>query len=75
MRARPSSEVELGVTVIRTWGFSDGPKEWNAMQRAPGVYNERTFVGRDIRSFPSSRSSRLHLPAVLSMLRFELCHL
>jgi hypothetical protein len=24
-----------------------GATEWNAMQRAPGVYNERTLVGMD----------------------------
>ncbi len=39
--------VELGITVIRTWGFSDGSEEWNALQRQPGVYDEETFRGLD----------------------------
>jgi hypothetical protein len=41
------SAADLGISVIRTWGFSDGATEWNALQREPGVYNERTFVGMD----------------------------
>ena len=39
--------VELGITVIRTWGFSDGSEEWNALQRQPRVYDEETFRGLD----------------------------
>ena len=39
--------AELGITVIRTWGFSDGSTEWNALQREPGMYDETTFRGLD----------------------------
>jgi hypothetical protein len=37
----------LGLTVLRTWAFSDGPGQWRALQRAPGVYDENTFAGLD----------------------------
>lgn len=30
----------LGLNVIRTWAFADGPEMWNAIQREPGQYNE-----------------------------------
>ena len=26
----------LGLGVLRTWAFNDGPEEWNAVQRQPG---------------------------------------
>ena len=38
---------ELGLTVVRTWAFNDGADEWNALQTAPGVYDERVFRGLD----------------------------
>ena len=37
----------LGLTVLRTWAFSDGPLQWNALQRQPGVYDENTFAALD----------------------------
>ena len=37
----------LGLTVVRTWAFSDGPLQWNALQRAPGEYDENTFAALD----------------------------
>jgi mannan endo-1,4-beta-mannosidase len=36
----------MGMTVIRTWAFNDGDG-WNALQTAPGVYNETVFQGLD----------------------------
>jgi mannan endo-1,4-beta-mannosidase len=38
---------QLGLTVLRTWAFSDGAQQWRALQRAPGVYDENTFAGLD----------------------------
>ena len=40
-----NAAADLGVTVLRTWAFSDGAGEWRALQRAPGVYDEATFRG------------------------------
>lgn len=37
----------MGLTVIRTWAFNDGAAQWNALQTAPGVYQERVFRGLD----------------------------
>jgi mannan endo-1,4-beta-mannosidase len=37
----------LGATVVRTWAYNDGADEWNALQRSPGVYDERVFAGLD----------------------------
>ncbi|GMH38575.1 hypothetical protein BSKO_06459 [Bryopsis sp. KO-2023] len=39
--------VELGINVIRTWGFSEGPLEWRSLQPAPGEYDENTWRGMD----------------------------
>lgn len=36
-----------GLTVIRTWAFCDGPSQWNALQPAPGVLDERVFRSLD----------------------------
>ncbi|KIZ00565.1 Mannan endo-1,4-beta-mannosidase 1 [Monoraphidium neglectum] len=36
----------LGFSVIRTWAFNDGGG-WNALQTAPGVYDENVFRGLD----------------------------
>ncbi len=35
-----------GLTVIRTWAFCDGA-EWNALQPAPGEWDERVFAALD----------------------------
>ncbi len=37
---------DMGLTVVRTWGFNDG-SGWNALQTAPGVYDETVFQGLD----------------------------
>ena len=37
----------LGLTVLRTWAFSDGAQQWRALQRAPGVYDENTVRASD----------------------------
>ncbi|CAM8979541.1 unnamed protein product [Rhodiola kirilowii] len=37
---------ELGLTVCRTWAFSDGDGA-NALQKRPGVFDERVFKGLD----------------------------
>ena len=39
--------ASLGLTVLRTWAFSDGAQQWRALQRSPGVYDENTFAGLD----------------------------
>ncbi len=36
---------EMGLNVVRTWGFSDGGA--SALQTEPGVYNETVFQGLD----------------------------
>ncbi|KAI8466427.1 MAG: glycoside hydrolase superfamily [Monoraphidium minutum] len=36
----------LGFSVIRLWAFNDGDG-WNALQKAPGVYDEAVFRGLD----------------------------
>ncbi|CAN0890772.1 Mannan endo-1,4-beta-mannosidase 6 [Linum grandiflorum] len=38
--------AELGLTVCRTWAFSDGDGP-NTLQLSPGVFNERVFRGLD----------------------------
>ncbi|MDP6539417.1 MAG: cellulase family glycosylhydrolase [Planctomycetota bacterium] len=37
----------LGLSVLRTWAFNDGAAQWNALQIAPGVYQEYVFRGLD----------------------------
>ncbi|CAI9755094.1 unnamed protein product [Fraxinus pennsylvanica] len=38
--------AEMGMTVCRTWAFSDGARP-NDLQTQPGVFNERVFKGLD----------------------------
>jgi len=38
---------KIGIKVIRTWAFNDGQRQWNALQKSPGVYSEVTFTGLD----------------------------
>ncbi|CAI0374435.1 unnamed protein product [Linum tenue] len=40
------SGAELGLTVCRTWAFSDGDGP-NTLQISPGVFNQRVFRGLD----------------------------
>ena len=35
-----------GLSVLRTWAFCDG-SEWNALQPAPGEWDERVFAALD----------------------------
>src|SRR4030095_9713904 len=54
----------LGSTVLRTWAFSDGAR-WNALQIAPGVYDEDVFVGLDyVVHRASEEGLRVLLPLV-----------
>ncbi len=53
----------MGLTVIRTWAFNDGTG-WNALQTAPGVYDETVFQGLD---YVLDRCDRLGLRVVLPL--------
>ncbi len=37
----------MNLRVMRTWAFNDGADEWNALQIAPGEYQEYVFEGLD----------------------------
>ncbi|MBN1351708.1 glycoside hydrolase [candidate division KSB1 bacterium] len=39
--------TNMGLKVIRTWAFNDGENQWNALQTAPGIYQEYVFQGLD----------------------------
>eukprot|EP01023_Acetabularia_acetabulum_P009607 TRINITY_DN14336_c0_g1_i7.p1 TRINITY_DN14336_c0_g1~~TRINITY_DN14336_c0_g1_i7.p1 ORF type:complete len:424 (+),score=24.37 TRINITY_DN14336_c0_g1_i7:542-1813(+) len=41
-----SAAQSMGLTVIRTWAFSDGPR-WNSLQPEAGVFSEQVFRGLD----------------------------
>lgn len=51
---------EMRLTVVRTWAFNDGAGEWNALQTAPGVYDETVFQGLDY-VVDKARQLGLHL--------------
>ncbi len=38
--------ARAGCSLLRTWAFNDGGG-WNALQTAPGVYDERVFAALD----------------------------
>lgn len=52
-----------GERVIRTWAFNDGDG-WNALQTAPGVYDEAVFEGLD---YVIWRAHGLGLRVILSL--------
>ncbi len=39
---------EMGLKVIRTWGFTDGPYYWGSLQPALGVYDDEVFKQMDL---------------------------
>jgi hypothetical protein len=55
--------ASLGLTVLRTWAFSDGPESYRALQRAPGIYDENTFLGLD---FAISEASKRGIRTLLA---------
>ncbi len=58
----------LGFTVMRTWGYADGPNEGvgaNGFQPAPGVYNEQAFRALDYVLYKADLAGlRLLIPLV-----------
>lgn len=57
--------AEMGLTVVRTWAFNDGASQWNALQTAPGVYDENIFRGLDYVLYKADQLGiRLILPFV-----------
>jgi len=54
----------MGLRVIRTWAFNDG-SGWNALQIAPGVYDETVFEGLD---YVLYRASELGLRVILPLI-------
>ncbi|KAL3156379.1 hypothetical protein ABBQ38_000693 [Trebouxia sp. C0009 RCD-2024] len=55
-----------GVRVVRTWAFNDG-KEWNALQPAPGQFDERVFSGLD---FVLAEAGRRGLKLILALTNY-----
>lgn len=55
---------ELGLTVVRTWAFNDGATQWNALQTAPGVYQEYVFQGLD---YVLHKARQLGLRVILTL--------
>jgi mannan endo-1,4-beta-mannosidase len=53
----------MGLRVMRTWAFNDGADEWNALQTAPGVYQEYVFQGLD---YILDKASRTGLRVILA---------
>lgn len=55
----------MGIKVVRTWAFNDGEDQWNALQTAPGEYQENVFYGLDyVLEKANSLNLRLILPLV-----------
>jgi mannan endo-1,4-beta-mannosidase len=44
----------MGLTVLRTWAFSDGAESYRPLQRSPGVYDENTFAALDFVIYQAS---------------------
>ncbi|GJM93650.1 hypothetical protein PR202_ga10228 [Eleusine coracana subsp. coracana] len=57
-----SQAAGSGLSVARTWAFSDGGS--NALQYAPGQYNENTFQGLD---FVLSEARKYGIKVILSL--------
>nr|TKW15890.1 hypothetical protein SEVIR_5G263075v2 [Setaria viridis] len=57
-----SQAAGAGLTVTRTWAFSDGGS--NALQYSPGRYNETTFQGLD---FVLSEARKHGIRMILSL--------
>ncbi|XP_065852964.1 mannan endo-1,4-beta-mannosidase 6-like [Euphorbia lathyris] len=55
--------AQLGLTVCRTWAFSDGPAP-NALQVSPGVFNQRVFQALD---FVIVEARKHHIRLILSL--------
>jgi len=56
--------VSLGVSVVRTWAFADGPGQPH-LQPLPGVFDENTFAALDfVVAEAKDRNLRLLLPLV-----------
>ena len=56
-----------GLTVLRTWAFADGPDQWNALQPAPGRFDERVFAALD---FVVAQAGRRGLRLVLNLTNY-----
>lgn len=55
----------LQMNVLRTWAFNDGAQQWNALQTAPGVFDERIAEGLDwVIAQAASRGMRVMLTLV-----------
>ncbi len=52
----------MGLNVLRTWAFNDGASQWNALQTAPGIYDEQVFQGLD---YVVARAGELDLQLIL----------
>lgn len=58
---------ELGLTVIRTWAFNEGPSRWHAFQRAPNSYDERVLEGLD---FAVAEASKRGIRLLLALANY-----
>jgi len=57
--------ANMNLKVVRTWAFCDGADQWNALQTAPGEYDERVFRGLDYVVYKAGELGlRLILPFV-----------
>jgi hypothetical protein len=55
----------LGLNALRTWAFSDGPAQWNAIQPEWNVLNETILS--EVRYMPAMGRAFLLLTAMCSM--------
>ena len=59
--------AEAGLTVVRCWAFADGMAQWNALQPAPGVFQERVFRALD---FVMAEAGRRGLKLLLALTNY-----